>query len=207
MCSTQAAATFLPVPTEPVKVMASMSAVVEHRVADDRAAAHDEIEHAFGNAGAHDDVGQRPGRARYKVGRLEDDAVSVGERRRDLPGGDGDREIPRRDDADDADRLAGDLDVDAGPRGGSFSPASRSVSPEKKSKICAARITSPTASGSVLPSSRASRRPRSSLRARISSETFFKMSWRCWIPERDQAGKAARAASIAVSACCREARA
>ena len=47
---------------------------------------------------------------------------------------------------------------------GSFSPASRSVSPEKKSKICAARSTSPTASGSVLPSSRASSLPSSSLR-------------------------------------------
>ncbi len=116
MCSTQAAATFLPVPTEPVKVMASMRGIVEDGVADHRAAAHDEVEHAFRNAGARDDVGKRPGRARHEVGRLEDDAIAVGERRRDLPGGNGDREIPRRDDADDADRLAGQLDVNAGPR-------------------------------------------------------------------------------------------
>ena len=90
---------------------------------------------------------------------------------------------------------------------GSFSPDSRSVSPEKKSKICAARSTSPTASGSVLPSSRASSLPSSSLRAMISSETFFRMSWRCWMPERDHAGNAALAAAMACSACSREARA
>ena len=44
--------------------------------------------------------------------------VAVGERRRDLPGGDRDREVPRRDDADDADRLARDLDVDVRPDAG-----------------------------------------------------------------------------------------
>ena len=38
-----------------------------------------------------------------------------------------------------------------------------------KAKIWPARATSPTPSGSVLPSSRASRRPSSSLRARISA--------------------------------------
>ena len=54
-------------------------------------------------------------RARHEVGRLEHHRVAVAERRRDLPGRDGDREIPRRDDADDADRLARDLDADAGP--------------------------------------------------------------------------------------------
>ena len=46
--------------------------------------------------------------------------IAEGERRRDLPGGNGDREIPRRDDADDADRLARHLDVDARPHGGEF---------------------------------------------------------------------------------------
>ena len=56
--------------------------------------------------------------ARHEVGRLEHDRVAVGERRRDLPGRDGDREVPRRDHADDADRLAGDLDVDARAHGG-----------------------------------------------------------------------------------------
>src|SRR5262249_57208676 len=46
---------------------------------------------------------------------LEDPAVAVGERRRDLPRGNGEREVPRCDDADDPDGLAGDLDVDTRP--------------------------------------------------------------------------------------------
>ena len=45
-------------------------------------------------------------RAGHQIGRLEHDRIAVAERRRDLPGRNGDREIPRRDDADDADRLA-----------------------------------------------------------------------------------------------------
>ena len=52
------------------------------------------------------------------IGGLEDDGVAVGQGRRDLPGGDGDREVPRRDQGDDADRLARDLDLDAGAHGG-----------------------------------------------------------------------------------------
>src|SRR6185295_5073870 len=38
--------------------------------------------------------------------RLEDDGVSADERRQDLPGGNRDREVPRRDHTDDTDRLA-----------------------------------------------------------------------------------------------------
>src|SRR3954465_4367666 len=49
---------------------------------------------------------------RYQVRRLEYHAVTVGERRRDLPGGDCDREVPWRDDADDPQRLARDVDID-----------------------------------------------------------------------------------------------
>src|SRR5581483_12475338 len=44
-----------------------------------------------------------------------DDGIAVTDRRRDLPGRDGDRKIPRRDDADDSDRLPGHRDFDAGP--------------------------------------------------------------------------------------------
>jgi hypothetical protein len=80
--------------------------MIEQRLADHRAAAHDEVEHALRQAGARQDLGQRPGAAGHEVGRLEHDAVAVGQRRRDLPGRDGDREVPRRDDADHADRLA-----------------------------------------------------------------------------------------------------
>src|SRR5207244_10270655 len=69
------------------------------------------------NAGTGDDFGQRVRGARHQFGRLEHDGVAVTERGRDLPGGDRDREVPGRDHADDADRLTGELDVDAGTHG------------------------------------------------------------------------------------------
>ena len=94
--------------------------VVENRLADDRASPDDEIEHALGNAGAHDDFGQRVGAARDEIGGLEDDRVAISERRRDLPGRDREREVPRRDDADDPERLACDLNVDVRPHAGEF---------------------------------------------------------------------------------------
>ena len=56
----------------------------------------------------------------------------------------------------------------------SFSPAMRRASPEKNRKICPARMVSPMPSARVLPSSRASSRPISSLRARISSPMRFR---------------------------------
>jgi len=59
------------------------------------------------------DIDNRPGTARHEVSRLEDDRVAIAERRRNLPCRNGDREVPRRDDADDADRFAGDFDADA----------------------------------------------------------------------------------------------
>ena len=43
--------------------MASTSLCVEDRLADDRAAAHHEVEHALGQAGAVQDVDERPGRS------------------------------------------------------------------------------------------------------------------------------------------------
>ncbi len=94
--------------------------VIEHRLTDDGAAAHHQIEHALGDARAHDDFGERMGGAGHEIGGLEQHAISVGERGRDLPGGDRDREIPGRDDADHADRLARHLDVDVGAHAGEF---------------------------------------------------------------------------------------
>ena len=60
-----------------------------------------------------EDIDDRPRAARHQVGRLEHHGIAVAERRRDLPGRDGDREVPRRDDADHAHRLARHLDADA----------------------------------------------------------------------------------------------
>ena len=84
---------------------------------------------------------------------------------------------------------------------------SRRHSPAKKSKICAARTVSPMPSASVLPSSRESSRPISSLRAVISSAAFRSTAWRSSGPDRLQAGNAALAAAIARSASAAVARA
>ena len=89
--------------------------VVENRLADDGTAPDDQIEHALGNAGAHDDFRQRVSAAGNKVGRLENHRVAIGQRRRDLPGGNREWKVPRGDDADDPERLAGHLDVDIRP--------------------------------------------------------------------------------------------
>ena len=80
--------------------MALMSRAVEERLADHRAAAHHEVEHALRQAGAVMISTMRPGAAGHEVGGLDDDGVAVGQRRRDLPGRDGDREVPGRDDPD-----------------------------------------------------------------------------------------------------------
>src|SRR5208282_1900855 len=86
--------------------------MIEDRLTDDRAVPHHEVENAFGDASANDDLGQRVGRTWHELGRLEHDRVAVRERRRNLPGRNRDRKIPGRDDSDHADGLACRLDVD-----------------------------------------------------------------------------------------------
>jgi hypothetical protein len=79
---------------------------------------------------------------------------------------------------------------------GISSPASRSASPAKKSKICPAWRLRPWLNKRL--ALLAGQEPPEFLLARQdSSDAFFRMSWRCWMPERDQAGKAALAAAIA----------
>src|SRR5205807_1685047 len=69
------------------------------------------------------------------------------------------------------------------------------------------RTTSPIPSGSVLPSSRDKSRPSSSLRARMVLPTVSSRFARSCTDDIDQAGNAARAAAIALSACVLSARA
>ena len=90
---------------------------------------------------------------------------------------------------------------------GTSSPFARSASPAKNLKIDPARAASPMPSGLVLPSSRDSSVPSSSLRARISVPIASRMSARCWMLAAAHFGNAARAASIAVAACAASARA
>src|SRR4051812_34194770 len=80
---------------------------------------------------------------------------------------------------------------------GTTSPPERSASPAKNLKMLPARATSPIASGSVLPSSRASRSPSSLRRARISLPAASRMSKRCCGVDRPHAAWARVAAAVA----------
>ncbi len=84
---------------------------------------------------------------------------------------------------------------------GTMSPFRRSASPAKNLKMLPARATSPIASGSVLPSSRASMSPSSARRVRISVPAASSTSKRCCGVDRPHAGAAARAAAMAACAC------
>ncbi len=84
--------------------------------ASDAALADDEVEDARRRTGFVDDGRQRMRNGRRRSRRLHHDGVAEGQRRRGLPRRNRDREIPRRDHAVDADRLAIGRDVQPGPR-------------------------------------------------------------------------------------------
>ena len=96
------------------KAQAVNSRVLKQSLADNAARPHDEVEDTRRQRRTADDIGQCPGAARHQAGGLEDDAIAIRQCRRDFPGRNRDREVPRRDDADDADRFPADLDLDAG---------------------------------------------------------------------------------------------
>ena len=64
------------------------------------------VQHALGQAGVERDPLQLQRRQRRQLRRLEDDGVAARQCRTELPGGDVEREVPRHDQADDAERLA-----------------------------------------------------------------------------------------------------
>ena len=70
-------------------------------------AAGDDVEHALGQE-LRGDLGEPERAQRRRRGRLEDDRVAGRQRGADLPDGHHHRVVPRRDLADDADRLAAD---------------------------------------------------------------------------------------------------
>ena len=87
--------------------------MVHQRLAHLAAAAHDEVEGTGGQAAAADDFGQRPATGGHQLGGLEHHGVAVGQGRGDLPGRDGEREVPRRDDAHHTHGLAGHIHLHA----------------------------------------------------------------------------------------------
>ncbi len=68
--------------------------------------AGDDVDDACRHAGFEQDVAEHEGRGRGHLGRLDHRRAAGGERERQLLADDEEREIPRRDDRDDADRLA-----------------------------------------------------------------------------------------------------
>ena len=107
---TRSAATLamcLPVSVSPVTEIIPTFGCADERVADRRARAGDDVEHA-GRQDLGRDLGQDQGGQRGPCRRLEDDRVAGRERRSDLPAGHHDRVVPRGDRGDHADRLAPD---------------------------------------------------------------------------------------------------
>ena len=93
------------------------------RLADHAALARHHVEHPGGQADLSGRLGEDEGAERRQLGRLEHHRAAGGERRRDLADHLVQRVVPRRDAADDADRLLHDqrvaeLSLRAWPRGG-----------------------------------------------------------------------------------------
>ncbi len=74
--------------------------------ADLRAGAGEHVQHAGGQPGLGEALGDVEAGARRLVAELEHDRVAVDQRGRELPDGDRRREVPRRDQPDDAERAA-----------------------------------------------------------------------------------------------------
>ena len=79
--------------------------VIDQRRAD-CAVAVDDVHDAVGESGFLDQLGEAQGGERSLLGRLEDDGAAGGERRRELPHGHHQREVPGDDLRADADRHA-----------------------------------------------------------------------------------------------------
>ena len=85
------------------------------------------------------------GACRHQIGGFEHHGVAVGQRRRDLPGGDCDREIPRRDQTDNPNRFPNDFDVDIGANRGDgvTGDAQRFTRKETEDLCCANGFSNP----------------------------------------------------------------
>ena len=131
---------------------------------------------------------------------LKTTRIAIGERGGDLPGGNREREIPRRDDADDAERLARHLDVDVRPNAGEFlaGDAQRFAGEEVEDLRRRGSLRrSPQAASCPLRARAGGRAPRGARGFR--SRRAARMSWRSCGVCATRPGKAACAASIAAS--------
>ena len=87
--------------------------VLQDRVDRHFVAVHD-VEDAVRDAGLVEQLGDEERGGRVLLGRLQDERVAAGDRRRPHPHGHHRREVERRDPRDDPERLADRVDVDAG---------------------------------------------------------------------------------------------
>jgi ParB family chromosome partitioning protein len=79
--------------------------MLDDRLPDLRSRAGHDVEDAWRQADLERDLGERQRRQRRLARRLDDDGVAAGERRCDLPRRQQQREVPRHDCGDDADRF------------------------------------------------------------------------------------------------------
>ena len=102
-----AAPAAMPRPTsvEPVKATLATSGCSTSRCPHTEPGPGHHAQHALGQPRLQRDPLQLERRERGELGRLEDHRVAGGERRRDLPRGDREREVPWRDQPDHAERL------------------------------------------------------------------------------------------------------
>lgn len=94
-----------------------LDALVGEQHVDDGLVAVDDVEHAGGQPGLDEQLGQAQRHGRVALGRLEHERVSARDGRAGLPQRDHRGEVERGDAGDDAERLAHRVDVDAGAGG------------------------------------------------------------------------------------------
>ena len=167
---------------------------------DRGAGAGDEVEDAGRQAGVLQALDELERRERRGRRRLEDDGVAVDERRRDLPRRDGDREVPRRDDGDDAERLAAAEQHRLRRVGRQHVAAEAPALAGEVAQDVARPRDLALASASVLPSSRVSVAAMSSDRSSSSSAARNRIAPRAGAGVAAHAGNASAAAATACSA-------
>ena len=101
-----AAAIERPTSVEPVKAILATSGCSTSRCPQVRPGPTTTFTTPSGRPASGASSAKRSARQRRQLGRLQHDRVARRERRPELPGGDREREVPRRDQADHADRLA-----------------------------------------------------------------------------------------------------
>ena len=110
--SAQPAMIRLPTSVEPVKQTLRTSGWVTNRSPTTEPLPGSTVSTSSGRPASSASSPSRMRGQRGQLGRLEHDGVAGGQRRREAPAGDRHREVPRHDDADDAERLVeGDVDA------------------------------------------------------------------------------------------------